>query len=156
MSTATVIGGIEQLCGRCVPDVLETMFFAMAVENTEIRTGPDPVSVQVAFRGSPPGEFSLKADRAVLAALGAAFLGKEDGEEMTPAEVAQTACEMANITCGSVLSEAESESGFDLDEPAVEESASAFEPDYEARFELDTGGALEIGFRFAPLSVRQP
>ncbi|MBS1872930.1 MAG: chemotaxis protein CheX [Acidobacteria bacterium] len=154
MSTVATINDIGQLCGRCVPDVLETMFFAMAAESEQARAGDDALSVRVCFRGSPSGCFGLKTDRSTLSTLGAAFLGKLSEDEMTPAEVAQTACELANIVCGSVLSEAESDSGFDLDEPAIDPGA----PDengsaYSAFFELDTGGALEIHFRFAELEA---
>lgn len=147
---STIISGISDLCGRCVPEVLETMFFAMAIENEQAQTSDEAVSVRVLFRGAPSGEFGLRADPGLLATLGAAFLGKFDDEPLTPAEVSQTACELANMVCGSVLSEAESDCGFDLDEPQID--AHAFgdgPPDCEMRFELDTGGAMEIRFRFA-------
>ena len=149
---SSFIVGIGQLCGRSVPDVLETMFFAMAVESQDAQVGGDSMRVHLDFRGSPSGTFTLHADRPALAQLGAAFLGN-DNEELSPAEVGDVACELANILCGSVLSEAESESGFELDEPRLEppaaHSASPLHrspPDYQARFQLDNGGALEIGF----------
>ena len=148
MSTDTsFVSDIGQLCGRCLPEVLETMFFAMAVESEDARVDGDSLAVRLVFRGSQSGVFGLKADRSVVASIGAAFLGKFDEGDLTGDEVSQVACELANMVCGAVLSEAESETGFELDEPQLDGEPFETVADYEARFEVDTGGAVEIRFR---------
>lgn len=138
------VDGVERLSRWGVPEVLETMFFATAVPSAGSRCADGSLGVAIEFRGTPSGVFTMRLDAADARALGAAFLGREPGE-LDPDEDRMLACELANILCGSVLSRAAAGGTFELGAPEIKEAREPSE--VQAGFLLDTGGALEIGFR---------
>ena len=144
---------LRRLGAAMVPEVLETMFFATAVESNESQCDGCPLNVGLSFRGTPSGTFHMRLDASAARALASAFLGR-DAEELGTEEDAQTACELANMLCGSVLSRAESESSFELSSPELGDRADLAEARYRSVFLLDTGGALEVAFVLAPEALQ--
>ncbi len=138
---------LHQLCAAAVPDVLETMFFVNAVEDSA-PPPPDPLVVDVGFRGSRSGVFTIRLSAGVARDLASGFLGVAV-EQVTTGQAIETACELANMLCGGVLSRSETECGFDLEAPvAATEPYSPLTPVvYRTQFLLDNGGWLELEFR---------
>lgn len=133
---------------RCVaPETLELMFFATAAQTCERRLA-EHWNILVPFRGEPPGLFEMRIERDLARELAAAFLGLENRAEVADAYAQQVACELANIICGSILSRAESETGFALGSPEqVPETDCIADADYRSAFMAESGGVLEIAFR---------
>ncbi len=130
-----------------VPDVLETMFFSTAAETPEAGEGPvEGIHAQVRFRGCPSGVFQLDTDADAIRELAAGFLGVSS-YTVREDETEQVACELANMLCGSVLSQAESDTGFELGPPTTGRNLPMFSPDCRAHFTLDTGGYLRTAFK---------
>jgi hypothetical protein len=146
--TAAFIRGLEKLTAVWAPDVLETMFFTSAIPVEEAQTEQPSFEVRVQFRGSPSGVFFLNLGARMATALAAGFLGMDDAD-VGPMEAAQVACEMANMVCGSVLSRAESDTGFELSSPMLVEPEpdTGANPDLRAHFQLDLGDAIQVRFR---------
>jgi hypothetical protein len=147
-TTPVFLGDVHGLSAQWVPEVLEMMFFATAV-SCETGEPEEPVfEVQVRFKGAVSGIFSLWISAGVASVLAAGFLGL-DASEIGPMESAQVACELANMLCGSVLSRAESETGFELTAPILvaPEPRGPAETDDRVRFALDLNGVIEIAFR---------
>jgi hypothetical protein len=143
---AAFIRGLEEISARTVPEVLEAMFFSTAAETSRESDGPEAVQTRVRFRGCPSGVFRLGTDAEAIRELAGNFLGVSPAA-VGEAEVAQVACELANMLCGSVLSQAESDAGFELGAPQFGTDPEVFAADYRATFELDTGGYLSTAFQ---------
>jgi CheY-specific phosphatase CheX len=142
------IQDLEKLTAVWAPDVLETMFFATAIPVERAETEQPSFEVRVGFRGSPSGVFFLIISARVATALAAGFLGMDDAD-VGPMEASQVACEMANMVCGSVLSRAESDTGFELSSPVLVEPEpdAGEEREWRAYFEVDLGDAIQVRFR---------
>jgi chemotaxis protein CheY-P-specific phosphatase CheC len=136
---------LERLSAYQVPDVLETMFFANAVPNEQGAIEQPSYAVRVRFRGFPSGVFELTIGARIATVLAAGFLGMDESE-VGPMEASQVACELANMLCGSVLSRAESETGFELSPPLLVAALEHDAVDYRARFAVDLGDSIEISF----------
>jgi CheY-specific phosphatase CheX len=119
---------------RVFADVLEIMFFEEAVD-TSCEHGwiASARSVRLAFDGSHCGEFLLSVAPEVAQSIAPAFLGIES-EETTDEQCAQVLRELANILCGSVLSQLWPDADLSLAVP---------EP---IRFEESTADALHACF----------
>lgn len=148
---------IHRLSVESMPNVLETMFFTTAVESDvpcvqRCNDGMESpcYDVFIRFFGAPSGLFRLRIPTRAARELAVGFLGLHD-EDIGPMEASQVACEMANMLCGSVLSRAESETGFELSAPVIappgSESADSVKPEYKGRFVLDIGSTIEVVFR---------
>ena len=104
---------------RVGAQVLETMFFDEAVA-TPCDHGwiQSAASVRLPFEGSHCGEFLLSVSRRVARSIAPAFLGVEP-EEVTEGQSSQVLLELANILCGSVLSQFWPDSDLMLGEPEL-------------------------------------
>jgi hypothetical protein len=115
--TAAVEPDFAGTLRRVGAEVLETMFFDEAVpapcDHSWI---PSAASVRLAFEGSHCGEFLLSVAPQVARSITPAFLGIEP-EEVSEGQSSQVLLELANILCGSVLSQLWPDSELMLEEP---------------------------------------
>jgi CheY-specific phosphatase CheX len=131
-------GGI--LCAAA-QQVLETMFFTSIMG--ERRDPPDDPALEalVSFEGEPQGSFGLKLSASAARAIAANFLGVEDEAELTDSQIGEVACELANMICGTMLSQVESGSTFNISHPrlAAPGDANGLAGRTERSFDLDNG-----------------
>jgi hypothetical protein len=120
LSTSGAVAAGSDFSGtlrRVSAEVLETMFFdepvAAPCEHGWIAPA---ASVRMAFEGSHCGEFLLSVSPPVARAIAPAFLGIE-AEEVTEIQSGQVLLELANILCGSVLSQLWPDSDLRLGAP---------------------------------------
>jgi CheY-specific phosphatase CheX len=148
------------LLSESAQKTLETMFFT-----TPDRVSADPqrpagelIAASLTFQGAPPGRFGVVMSEPVARTIATNFLGAEDGKRLPPAQVRGVIGELANIICGAVLSELESNANFDLSSPApVQVGADEPGPDYATgspvtcRFEMPEGAiVLSLAFEESP------
>ena len=105
---------ITQALAQSGIEVLETMFFVDAVPADE--PPAEAFSVEITFDGDPPGHFLLHIAAPAAASIAANFLG-EDPRTLTPPQVADVSCELANMICGAALSRLERAATFRLGPP---------------------------------------
>jgi chemotaxis protein CheY-P-specific phosphatase CheC len=118
------------------------MFFADPVSAPNIAI-EDGLRARLEFRGAPPGRFELLVSRTAAREIAANFLGLAP-DEISDEQVGDVVREMTNMLCGSVLSQLECDSTFDLSAPRIvcdvpSEAGLASEA-YRSAFELETGG----------------
>jgi CheY-specific phosphatase CheX len=116
---------IQTALAAAVEEVLETMCFSAVLASSEGRSPPEAeaeaapaVGAELYFHGEPSGGFRLALTANAARAVGAGFLGKEESEVSEP-EAAEVVCELANMICGSVLSQLESQTEFRLTHPEL-------------------------------------
>ncbi|MBY0504887.1 MAG: chemotaxis protein CheX [Bryobacteraceae bacterium] len=118
---------IDEQLGSVTRAVLETMFFTepggLTTEDSDLAL--PRLAVMLRFRGSPSGDLSLSVTRAAMAPLAAAFLGED---EVSPTQVDEMACELANMLCGSLVSRLETRMSFDLSSPTLITPEAALAP----------------------------
>lgn len=128
-------------------EVLERMFFqeTAGVADPAARAGADAIAVRLAFEGDPPGWLGLRVGPALARSLAADFLGVDE-TEVSSGQVESVMCELANMICGSLLSQLEKDATFRLGSPASEspdlldqEAGQAINHTVEA-----TGGVLTV------------
>ena len=104
-----------------IREVLERMFFRETAEATDpaAAAGADAVAVRLAFEGEPPGWLRLRVAAALARSLAADFLGMDEAQ-VFPGQVESVMCELANMICGSLLSQLEGDSAFRLCPPSTE------------------------------------
>lgn len=135
---------IEPILTDAVNNVLETMFFSAPLGPGEPETGTAVLRARVAFHGHPRGILSLCLSDPGARVLAADFLG-EDQETLADSAPGQVVCELANMICGTLVSNMESARIFDLDAPELigVEGANLAAPDLPCRvqqtFQLDCG-----------------
>lgn len=105
------------LCTQTVSSVLETMFFTAPMGLTE-DDPEDPLQACVAFHGSPSGSLTLRLSRSAAQLLAEGFLGL-DKNELNDTQTDLVVCELANMLCGSLVSQLESDQSFDLAAPQL-------------------------------------
>ena len=149
--------GIHQLLLQSAQDALATMFFTLPddVSVDTQRPHGELIAANVNFRGALPGRFGLVVSYPVARTLAMNFLGCDDDADLLLAKVESVIGELANIICGAVLSEIESDAHFDLDGPeSVHVGADEPGPDFGAesscvcRFKF-SDGALVLLLEFA-------
>jgi CheY-specific phosphatase CheX len=93
-----------------VERVLETMFFTFPCGplDTSALGDLDWVGAHLEFSGSAGGELAIMLGPAAARSLAADFLGVE-ADSIGPEKVAEVVCELANMVCGSMVSELESQ-----------------------------------------------
>jgi CheY-specific phosphatase CheX len=131
----------EQMFAEAVSSVLETMFFTAPLGLAEEESGGACLGARVAFRGSPSGEVRLCLSEASAQLLAAGFLG-EDEQSLSPEQTGLVVCELANMLCGSLLSQLESQKHFDLAAPELDTDGMqqpAQPPVAVESFELENG-----------------
>jgi len=134
-------------------EVLETMFFSYVLgDNSEAGAAPEEespatpsVSSRLSFRGAPSGVFEVSLSLPAAQSLAAGFLG-EDEPELSPKQIGDVVCELANMLCGSILSHFSSASVFDLSHPALTPRLDAA-PATRRCFEIPDG-MLTVSLRF--------
>jgi hypothetical protein len=100
----------------CVARALETMFYTFIDAELDPAAGVSDGAVRVRFEGSRAGSLALSLDSEAGRALAGSFLGMEP-DELSAAEVDHVTRELANILCGSFLSELEPGGHFSLSPP---------------------------------------
>jgi len=131
---------------RVAAEVLETMFFDEAVaapcDHGWISSA---ASVRLTFAGSHCGEFLLSVSPEVGRSIAPAFLGIEP-EEVTAGESSQVLLELANILCGSVVSQLWPDSDLMLEAPELIQVEGPIEDALHECFLLPEGMlAVSIG-----------
>lgn len=111
---------VRQLLSECGQQTVETMFFAApdAIFPDAARPAGELIAAGLTFQGDPPGRFGVIISSALARNMAINFLGLGDDAELPPAQVREVIGEMANIICGAVLSELESNANFDISAPA--------------------------------------
>jgi len=111
----------SEILATAAQEVLETMFFAELTEGSEWPDSPgEPqLCARARFRGSPSGTLCLRIPARTARTIAADFLGAENEEGLSDAQVGDVVCELANMICGSVLSRLENETGFDIFRPEL-------------------------------------
>jgi CheY-specific phosphatase CheX len=140
-----------------VEEVLEKMFFVEAIEEPSLEAGsPDAeIAVRLTFEGSPSGALTLRVTSAAARRFAADFLG-EDEALLSPAQVGEVSCELANMICGSVLSRVESAATFRLASPQL---LSAEECRHRQQFTAHQAVhavAIDSGTLTATMETRDP
>jgi CheY-specific phosphatase CheX len=106
----TIAGCLE----KAAEEVLATMFFAEAEPfDDPVDEGAERLSVALRFQGAATGQLSLTVDREVAGRLAENFYGAES----TAAEARNVLSELANMVCGTLLSQLDNSAIFHLSEP---------------------------------------
>jgi CheY-specific phosphatase CheX len=110
---------IAEVLGDAANTILETMFFTMAEGYTEPLFAPDTPVLHAAlsFSGAWSGTFELKAPFDSARAITQSFVGAMDPEEVPDERVGEVICELANMVCGSTLSQLGDDKIFHLGTP---------------------------------------
>ena len=114
MTDLTDYGCISEAVNR----VLETMFYSAPLGSAEPETGAAVLDARLAFHGCPSGTFLLSLSAPSARMLAADFLGEEP-EALTDSAPGHAVCELANMICGTMLSQVASEGIFQLDTPEL-------------------------------------
>lgn len=147
---------VRQLLSESAQKALETMFFTApdGVSAEPQRPTGELIAASLTFRGEPPGRFGMVISEPLARTLAASFLGSDDEGLLLPVQVADVMGELANMMCGSAVSDLESNVNFDLGAPeSIHVGAGDPGPDFTAgspsicRFEF-SGGALVLFLTF--------
>jgi CheY-specific phosphatase CheX len=132
---------------------LETMFFVTpdSVSIDPGRPAGELIASSLIFQGAPPGRFGFVVSDLVARTLAANFIGCDAASVPLPAQVTGVMGELANMICGAVLSEMESDAKFDLSTPeSIRVSADEPGPDFTfgssatCRFEFSEGSLVSF------------
>lgn len=132
-------GEVAEAAARVTSEVLETMFFADAVEaGCSHEWLGSAVSDRIAFEGSHSGELRLCVSSEAADGLACAFLGVEP-LEVTELLRGQVILELTNILCGAILSHVWPESKLALRPPECVEKEQASGAALHCCFDLPYG-----------------
>ncbi|MCC6341831.1 MAG: chemotaxis protein CheX [Bryobacterales bacterium] len=134
--------------------VLETACCACVFESREqapLSGGEPAIAVLVSFDGKPSGEFSLHVPETVALQLAAGFLGLDDGD-VSAAQAAEVACELANMICGAVLSNLCASASFHMSHPLLAQEERDADCAAICRWFDLGGGSLTACLRFREAS----
>jgi CheY-specific phosphatase CheX len=127
-------------------DVLETMFFT-GIEGLADADAPPSgphLGVRLAFAGTPSGMLTLRISEASARSLASNFLAAEADEPLPDAPLGAVVGELANMICGALLSQVQSETHFHLSSPELMPSG-AVQPDCRPTQSLNLGdGTLDL------------
>ena len=140
-----------------VREVLEKMFFVEALDEPPGETdSPDGgLAVELTFEGSPSGALTLRVSIAAARQIAADFLG-QDESGLSPAQVGEVVCELANMICGSVLSRVESTATFHLAPPRLLLAEEWRLPQEPANQRATHAVAIGCGTLTATVETRDP
>ena len=114
-----------------VAEVLEAMCFLStdgeAAAPESLAWESDSITGRLDFAGAPSGSFGVRTPRRTARLIAANFLG-EDEDALSDAQAAEVIGELANMTCGSLLSRVESKRVFELSVPGSEPRGSDGKP----------------------------
>ena len=151
-----MIEAVGQLLSKSAQDALETMFFTTPDwVSTELeRPSGELIAASLTFQGAPRGRFGMVVSAPAARSMAASFLGFDHEARLPLAQVSVVIGELANMICGAMLSELESDEHFDLSAPATAYAgASEPGPDFligstaAVRFDLP-GGAIVLSVAF--------
>ena len=149
MSSVAGFLELEAMIEAATSDTLETMcFFGVMGPLEEMPLGEGRISSRLTFQGDANGVFHSMLDLPAAYAIAANFLG-EDVEDVSRSRMEAVVCELANMICGSVLSNYKKDGHFELSSPEITDAEDA-QPDQAVRrvFELESGSiALAMDFR---------
>ncbi|HEY1758116.1 MAG TPA: chemotaxis protein CheX [Bryobacteraceae bacterium] len=143
-----VESAVYRLLAESTQTVLETMFFAMPdkVSADPERPSGALIAASLTFHGTPPGWFGLLLSEGLAKTLAGNFIGCDDADALSPAEVAGVIAELSNMLCGAALSDLQSQTNFELSTPEPRQiGTEAPAPDFTAgspficRFEFSEG-----------------
>jgi CheY-specific phosphatase CheX len=129
---------------NCCSEVLDTMYFTTVLDATAEETldllHPGDFAFTLDFAGDVSGNFGLHLDYSTAYSLASNFLG-EDGGELPNVEVGDVVGELANMLCGSVMSQVPSTHKFVLSHPMQIKSPPELEREDKliARLATDAG-----------------
>jgi hypothetical protein len=117
---------VAQLLAGSGQRTLETMFFAIpdGISSDTTRPEGELFAAEMTFDGSRTGRFGVILSAPVARTIAADFLGAEDELLLAPERIEEVVGELANIICGSVLSEIGETSQFNLSTPIPLRSAA--------------------------------
>ncbi len=143
---------LEAMLEAATSDTLETMcFFGVMGPLEEMPAGGEWISARLTFQGDANGVFHSMLDLPAAMAIAANFLG-EEAEDVSRSRMEAVVCELANMICGSVLSNYRKDGHFELSSPEIT-GAEDEQPDQAVRrvFELESGSiALALDLRPQP------
>jgi CheY-specific phosphatase CheX len=129
-----------ELLEAAATDTLETMcFFGVMGPMDEMPDGEEHLAARLTFRGDVNGAFHATLVLPAAWAIAANFLGEEP-EDITLPRVEAVVCELANMICGSVLSNYKRDGHFELSSPEITAEEPS-QPNQVIRrvLELETG-----------------
>ena len=137
----------EILCAGA-QQVLETMFFSSIMGDREALPEDPVIGAQVSFHGNPSGCLAIQLSSAAARTIASNFLGADDEQDLTEEQIGEVACELANMICGAVLSQIESDSTFEIRHPELSAPGPESPDATTVRcFDLDSGPlALSLHF----------
>lgn len=143
---------LNQLLSESVSTVLETMFFSEAAVIAEPQTTAAVIKTRLAFHGRPSGILTVSLSSEAARVLAAGFLG-EDEEMLEDSQPGEVVCELANMLCGSLLSQLGSEETFDLTSPELMPAGTGVADDSELFPAASQSFAVENGILTASLHL---
>jgi len=110
---------IAEVLGSAAETVLETMFFTMAEGEAEPAFPPETnlMRTAIAFSGEWSGTFEMQTPFSCARTIAESFVGADELEEMSADKVGEVMGELANMVCGSTLSQLANDKIFDLGAP---------------------------------------
>lgn len=152
MDNIAVCLELEAMLEAATSDTLETMcFFGVMGPLEKMPAGEERISARLTFRGDANGVFHTMLDLSAAWAIAANFLGEEVAD-VSRSRMEAVVCELANMICGSVLSNYKKDGHFELSSPEITGAEEA-QPDQAVQrvFELETGSiALAMDLRPKP------
>jgi CheY-specific phosphatase CheX len=110
---------IAEVLGSAAETVLETMFFTMAEGEAEPIFAPETelMRTAIAFSGEWSGTFEMMTPFSCARTIAEGFVGADEMEQMEADKVGEVMGELANMVCGSTLSQLANDKIFDLGAP---------------------------------------
>lgn len=109
---------VQPALREAVGQVLEMFFAEVLGECAEPELAPDDIAVLLAFQGEPSGSLLMRVTGRAARQIAAAFLALDE-MDVSAGRTRDVACELANMICGSVLSQLEATSAFHLSGPQL-------------------------------------
>jgi hypothetical protein len=102
-------------------EVLETMFFTAVYgpAAAAVDAASPSVAARLRFEGTPSGVLTVNISEQAMHTLAANFVACEDEGPISQSQLANVACELANMVCGSMLSRVKTEEHFCLASPEL-------------------------------------
>jgi hypothetical protein len=137
---------LDEVLRQALEEVLERMFFFDPVGEAEPAGETDaPIEAEVDFEGSPSGSLSVRIARRSATSMAADFLA-EDAECLTPRQVEDVVCELANMVCGAALSRLEA--GIRLEAPRIVPEADRPPQPIDGHWLEIGNGAISVWLEF--------
>jgi CheY-specific phosphatase CheX len=147
---------LQQIFLESTEEALEAMFFTGISSEAAEETGAGAIAAELKFQGSLCGRFGLRMPPATARSMAANFLGLEEAE-IVESQVAEVACELTNIICGSVLTRYESGARFELLHPEIDSNQTdwrQFNQAFGCTFGVDEG-SLTVWMAVDTLTLRR-